>query len=272
MKFAMCNEFCQGWSVQDAILLAADTGYQGIEIAPFTIADDVRNVPMTKRDEIRSCAEKEGIRIIGLHWLLTKPEGLHFTTNDATLRKKTRDYVDSLIDFCADLGGDRMVFGSPKSRNMLPGLRYREAWVNAVESFKSLMPKAQERGVTICLEPLSYFETDFIMTVEEGCRMCDDVSHPNFKVHIDVKAMSAERKPIDEVIRGARGYVGHFHVNDANKNGPGWGNTDYAPIVKAVREIGYDDFASVEVFDFSFPPRAIAKRSLDFLQEAWSKY
>lgn len=270
MKFAMCNEFCQGWSVQDAILLAADTGYQGIEIAPFTIADDVRNVPIAQRDTIRNCAEKEGIKVIGLHWLLTKPEGLHLTTNDATLRKKTTDYLSSLVDFCADLGGDRMVFGSPKSRNMQPGVRYKEAWNYAVDAFKSLMDKCQERGVTICVEPLSYNETDFIMSVEEGCRMCDDVNHPNFKVHIDVKAMCSEPKPIEEIILGAKGYVGHFHVNDANKNGPGWGNTDYAPIVKAVREIGYDDFASVEVFDFSFPPRAIAKRSLDFLQKAWA--
>ncbi len=272
MKFAMCNEFCSGWDVCDAIKLAADVGYDGVEIAPFTIADDVRDISSDRRCEIKSCAQDEGIRIIGLHWLLTKPEGLHITTADSALRTKTRDYLRHIIDFCADLGGDRIVFGSPKSRNICPGMRYSEAWKYAVEAFNSLMDTAEQRGVTICLEPLSYIETDFITTVAEGCRMCDEIAHPNFKVHIDVKAMCSEGTPIGDIIRGAKGYVGHFHVNDANRNGPGWGSTEYAPIVEAVRDIGYDDFASVEVFDFSFLPRSIAKSSLDFLKKSWSVF
>ncbi len=269
MKFAMCNEFCVGWAIEDALKLAKDTGYDGVEVAPFTIADSVLDVPAARRDAIRAAAEKTGVEIIGLHWLLTKPVGLYLNCPDKGLRRRTRDYFEALIHFCADLGGDRMVIGSPKNRNLLPGVSYKQAWDWSIETFKSLMDTAAERKVNLCIEPLTTKETDFINTVAEGCRMCDEINHPNFKVHIDVKAMCGEGRPLDEIIRGAKGYVGHFHVNDANLNGPGWGDTDYVPIVRAVREIGYDDYASVEVFNFNFPPEEIAGKSIAFLKKAW---
>lgn len=270
MKFAMCNEFCVDWPIEDALKLARDTGYEGVEVAPFTIADSVLDVLPAKRDQIRACAEKIGVEIIGLHWLLVKPAGLYMTCPDPGLRRRTRDYFEALINFCADLGGDRLVIGSPKNRNLLSGVSYQKAWNYAIDMFKSLMDTAQERGVNLCIEPLAPSETDFITTVAEGVKMCDEINHPNFKVHIDVKAMCGEKRPLDEIILGAKGYVGHFHVNDENRNGPGWGDTDYEPIVRAVREIGYDDYASVEVFNFIYPPQEIAQRSIDFLKKAWA--
>lgn len=269
MKFAMCNEFCVDWPIEDCFKLAADTGYDGVEVAPYTIADSVLDISPSRREQIRAAAAAAGVEVIGLHWLLVKPAGLYLNCPDRGLRERTRDYFAALIDCCADFGGDRLVIGSPKNRNLLPGVTWEQAWKYTVESFKSLLDRAQERGVNLCLEPLTTNETDFINTVDEGVRMCKEINHPNFKVHIDVKAMCGEGRPLYDIILGAKGYVGHFHVNDANRNGPGWGDTDYAPIVRAVREIGYDDYASVEVFNFTFPPQEIASKSLAFLKRAW---
>ena len=58
-------------------------------------------------------------------------------------------------------------------------------------------------------------------------------------------------------------------MNDANRNGPGWGDTDYAPIKRGLAAIGYDDYASVEVFDFSFGAEMIARKSIEFLKTVW---
>ena len=66
MKFAMCNEFCDGWSLEDALKLARDTGYHGVEVAPYTLADDVRDIPMSRRDALRSAAESLSAVISGL--------------------------------------------------------------------------------------------------------------------------------------------------------------------------------------------------------------
>ncbi|MBO4526105.1 MAG: sugar phosphate isomerase/epimerase, partial [Victivallales bacterium] len=268
MKFAMCNEFCDGWPLEDALKLARDTGYHGVEVAPYTLADDVRDIPMSRRDKLRSAAEAAGVQIIGLHWLLVKPVGLYVNGPDAELRKKTRDYFSALIDFCADLGGDRMVIGSPKSRNVVPELTYAQAFEYARETFSSLMEQAAERGVKLCIEPLSPAETNFITTVKEGVALCKAVNHPNFRLHLDVKAMcgEGEGRPLDDIILDGKDFAAHLHVNDANRNGPGWGDTDYAPIKRGLAAIGYDDYASVEVFDFSFGAETIARKSIEFLK------
>lgn len=271
MKFAMCNEFCDGWPLEDALKLARDTGYHGVEVAPYTLADDVRDIPMSHRDALRSAAETAGVQIIGLHWLLVKPAGLYVNGPNAELRKKTRDYFSALIDFCADLGGDRMVIGSPKSRNVVPELTYAQAFDYARETFVSLMEQAEKRGVKLCIEPLSPAETNFITTVKEGVALCKAVNHPNFRLHLDVKAMcgEGEGRPLDEIIMDGKDYASHLHVNDANRNGPGWGDTDYEPIKRGLAAIGYDDYASVEVFDFSFGAEMIARKSIDFLKKVW---
>lgn len=272
MKYAFCNEFCVGWSLEDAMHLARDLGYDGVEVAPFTIADDVRDVPLSRRQELRAEAERCGVQLIGLHWLLVKPEGLHLTTPDRDVRRKTRDYLEALIAFCADLGGDRMVIGSPKNRNVLPGTTYDEAFSRARELFVSLLDSAEERGVNLCLEPLAPNETNFISSVREGVKMCRAVDHPRFRLHLDVKAMCGEEgnRPLDEIIKDSDGFAAHVHVNDANRNGPGWGDTDYEPIKRGLAAIGYDDYLSVEVFDFTPGPEAIAGKSLEFLKSIWS--
>ena len=269
MKFAMCNEFCQGWSVDDALRLAAEVGYDGVEIAPFTLADDARAVSTAERERLRRSAADRGVAIIGLHWLLVKPPGLSITGPDAAVRRQTLEYLEALVDLCADLGGDRIVLGSPKQRMVLPGTTPAEAWERARDLFVALMPRAASRRVTVCLEPLARTETNFINTVAEGLRMVAAVDHPCFKVHLDVKAMSDEPRPFDVVIGEAAGQVGHLHVNDANRGGPGSGATDYGPIVRGLAGIGYDDWASVEVFDFAPGPETIARASLEFLKRVF---
>jgi sugar phosphate isomerase/epimerase len=266
----MCNEFCEGWTLDDALGLARDVGYEGVEVAPFTLAEDARQIPLAERQRLRGLAEHCGLRIIGLHWLLVKPPGLFLTHPEAPIRRATQAYLEALIHLCADLGGDRMVLGSPKQRLVMPGCTVEQAWQWAREVFEALLPAAVERGVTLCIEPLARSETNLLNTVREGLRLVDEVGHPRFRVHLDVKAMCDEGRPLDTIIREARGYVGHLHVNDANRNGPGWGDTDYVPVVQALTDIGYDDYASVEVFDFSCGAERIARSSLEFLKRAFS--
>jgi len=270
MKFAICNEIFQDWPLERVLRFAGAEGYDGVELAPFTVADTVCDVPATRREEIKAAAASSGVEIVGLHWLLAKPEGLHVSHPDESLRAKTQSYMDELIDFCADVGGDRMVIGSPRQRNVTSGLSFDQAWELAKHTFKSLLGHAADRGVALCIEPLARGVTDFINTVEEGKRMVDEIGHPYFKLHLDVLAMCNEGVPLDEIIRSARGYVGHVHVNDAGKGGPGSGQTDYEPIVRGLRDIGYDDYLSVEVFDFSPGPESIGKESLEFLKRVFS--
>ena len=86
-----------------------------------------------------------------------------------------------------------------------------------------------------------------------------------FEVRLHLYAHEA---PAD-VIRHSGGYVAHFHANDASRRGPGFGDTDFAPIADALADIGYDGYVSVEVFDFADEPEAIARNSLRYLRDVF---
>lgn len=266
MKFAICNETFQGWTFESTCDFAAKTGYQGLEIAPFTLAESVTAINFQTRQKLRSCMQDAGLEMVGLHWLLASPKGLYLNHPDQSIRNQTVAYLEHLIHFCADLGGALMVFGSPKQRNVHPELDRTTAWRYAAEGFAALMSEAQACGVTLALEPLAPTETDFINTAAEAVQMIRDVSHPNFRLHLDVKAMCSESLPVDEIIRANSEDMVHFHANDANLRGPGFGDVDYAPIAAALKQVGYQGYVSVEVFNYDPDPETIAVESLAFLK------
>jgi len=270
MKFAICNEIFQGWKIEDVFAYAAKVGYDGVEIAPFTLANSVLDIGASERTRIREAASRSAIEIAGIHWVLVKPEGLYINHSDQGIRQRTAEYFCALVDFCADLGGRVMVVGSPKQRNVLPGVSPQQAWDWATETFRVAVSRAAERGVTVCLEPLAPAETNFINTAAEAIRFVRQVASPNFKIILDVKAMCSESKPIPQIIHESWPMFAHFHANDRNLKGPGFGEVDFRPIVAALKDVGYDGFASVEVFKFDEGPEEIATRSLAALQQAFA--
>ena len=270
MKIALCNEMFESRPMADVCSTARKLGYHGIEIAPFTLATSADEITAGQRKEVRSAIEDNGLETVGLHWLFAGPSGLHMTTTDNQIRGRTRDYLSCLLDLCSDLGGKVLVLGSPKQRSIVEGQTKEGAWQRAVELLSSVLDQAEQLGLTICLEPLSPVETDFINTVAEGMKMVRQIDHPSLKIHLDVKAMCSEPTPVPEVIRSvSTDDIGHFHVNDANLYGPGMGDVDYAPIAEAIKDVGWDKWLSVEVFKYDPDPETIARKSIEYLQKFW---
>jgi sugar phosphate isomerase/epimerase len=271
MKFAICQELFEDWDWKRQCQFIAETGYTGIELAPFTVARRISDVSAERRRELRQQAEDYGLTICGLHWLLAKTEGMHLTTSDRAVRQATTQYLMELGQACADLGGTVMVFGSPVQRNLQPGVSREQAYENAAEVFRAALPAFVDRGVKIVMEPLTPRETDFVNTCAEAVELIDRVNHPSFVLHQDVKAMLSESIPIPELIAKYASITGHFHVNDDNLLGPGMGRTDYHPIVKALLETGYSGWVSVEVFDYKPGAEFIARTSIDYLRRVLSE-
>ena len=270
MDFAICNEIFQGWKIEHAMQFAAKTGYTGIEIAPFTIANYVTDIPKKERKRIRQAAAQAEIAITGIHWVLAHTEGLFLTHNDPAVRERSSKYFVELVEFCSDIGGNIIVVGSPKQRNIPAGAAPAQAWDWAKETLKMAVARALQRGVTICLEPLSPQETNFINTAEEAVRFVKQFHSASLKIILDVKAMSSEKKPIPQVIQESWPHFGYFHANDKNLKGPGFGEVDFNPIAAALLDVGYSGWISVEVFNFDEGPEAIATRSLDYLRETFT--
>lgn len=267
MKFAICQELFVDWTWERQCEFAAQLGYTGMEVAPFTLASRAADVSATQRQELREIAAAKGVEIIGLHWLLAKTEGLHLTTADADVRRATSQYLVELGDLCGDLGGTVMVFGSPHQRSLEAGMSREQAMENAAEVIRNAMPAIGDRGVHLLIEPLTTKETDFINTCADGAELIDRVGHPNFALHQDVKAMLGEGCPLPELIEEFKGITRHFHVNDNNLLGPGMGETDYHPIFDALLKSGYDGWVSVEVFDYAPGAEHICEVSMNYMKQ-----
>jgi sugar phosphate isomerase/epimerase len=151
----------------------------------------------------------------------------------------------------------------------MAGVTPEQAQSWAAETFDRPVYRAASREVTICLEPLSPAETNFINTAAEAIEFVRRVPSLHFQIILDVKAMCSELKPIPQIIRESWPHFAHFHANDKNLKGPGFGEVDFRPIAAALNEVGYNGFISVEVFDFKEGPETIARRSLEYLRQVF---
>ncbi len=267
MKFAVCNETFRDWPLEKAFDFAADCGYSGVEIAPFTLAEKANEITSRQRAEVRRLADRAGLEIVGLHWLLAKTEGLHLTSPGAEVRRKTAAYLADLARLCFDLGGRLMVFGSPKQRCLLPGVTREVAMDYAAEVFGQVLPILEETDVTVALEPLGPEETDFLQTAAETAELIERIGSPHVRLHLDCKAMATEQIPIPEIITQNAALLAHIHANDPNRQGPGFGRLDFLPILEALGKIDYRGWVSVEVFDFAPGIERLARDSIAYLQQ-----
>jgi sugar phosphate isomerase/epimerase len=267
MKFALCQELFVDWDWERQCKAMAEIGYTGIEVAPFTLAASPRDVTPERRRELKQIAADHGLEIIGLHWLLAKTSGFHLTTDDGPTRRRTSEYLKTLADLCGDLGGTVMVFGSPGQRSLQQGVCREAAYDYAAEVFRGAMPRLAERGVSLCMEPLTKKETDFCNSCADAFDLIGRVDHPNFVLHQDVKAMLGEGRSLPDLIRKYAPVTRHFHVNDSNLLGPGMGETDYHPIFAALLETGYEGWVSVEVFNYEPGAEFIARESIRYMRQ-----
>lgn len=267
MKFAICNETFQDWPFDKAFRFAKELGYTGLEIAPFTMNVNAYEISPAQRAEVRQQADAAELEIIGLHWLLAKTTGYYLTTPDDAVRQKTADYIGELARLCRDLGGHLMVLGSPLQRNLLPGVSHEQAMELAADCLRRAMPTLAQCSITLAVEPLGPKDGNFLLTAAAGRQLCEMVASPQCRLHLDCKAMASEDKPIPQLIRENADIMEHFHANDPNMRGPGMGDLDFVPIFRALQEVGYGGWVSVEVFDYSPGVEALASQSIAYMRK-----
>ncbi|MFM7522416.1 MAG: sugar phosphate isomerase/epimerase family protein [Planctomycetota bacterium] len=265
-RYAICNETFADWPLEKACDLAAACGYTGLEIAPFTLAPLAGEISARQRGEIVRTIARAGLGCVGLHWLLAKTEGFHVTHPDPAVRLATVEYLGDLARLCHELGGRVLVFGSPRQRSLVPGVTRALAFDHLHEVFSRLVPALEATDTVLAVEPLAPTETDVLTTAAETCRLLERIGSPHVRLQLDVKAMSAEAEPIPHLIHASAAWLEHFHANDVNLQGPGFGAVEFTPILQALADIRYAGWVSVEVFDYAPGPERLARESIASMQ------
>jgi len=201
----------------------------------------------------------EGLTFAGLHWLMVAPRGLHLTTPDAALRRRSWDHLRGLADLCADLGPRGvMVLGSPGQRGTTGGLTPPEAKRHLMEGLADLAPHAAERGVAVLLEALPASQCDVVRTLGEAAAIGPTL----FDVHNAID----EREPHAALVERHFDMIRHVHLNELDGRHCGAGAYDYKPVLEALARRGYTGWLSLEAFDFTPGPERIAEESLRHIE------
>lgn len=273
-KIALCNEVVRELEFARQCALAVKLGYAGLEIAPFTLAEDAYRMAAPRRAELRRALADHGLVCSGLHWLLASPAGLSITTSDKTRYERTRDVMRALIELCADLGGGYLVHGSPQQRILAGEADPHAAWERAIAAWQTAAVAAADADVVYLIEPLAragsgQFGTDFVNTVAEASAIIDRSRLAALKTMIDTcAAANAEALAIPDLIRQSMptGHVAHIHLNDRNRRGPGEGDDRFGPVLQALVDTGYSGWLGIEPFVYEPDGPTCAARAIGYLQ------
>ncbi len=268
-RLAVCNEVFEKRDFAESCRLLHQAGWQGIELAPFTLAENATTLSAAQRQELRDIMASERVAFVGLHWLMVGPPGLHVTTPDADVRRRSWAYVAGLIDLCADLGPNGvLVFGSPKQRASTGGLAPAEATKNFIDGIAGVAPQATARGVTICIEPLSPDQTDVLLTLDEAASIVRQISSPAVRTMYDSHNAVQETEPHERLVDRHFDLIRHVHVNemDGTHPRPGGGH-DFKPVLQVLKRRRYSGWVSMEVFDFKPGAKKIISETAAYLRE-----
>lgn len=249
---ALCNEVIRELPFDAQCRAAASLGYDALEVAPFTLADDPRTLRDSDLERLAGAAASAGVRVSSLHWLLMAPTGLSITSPDPQVRRTTLEVMEVLVGVCSALGGSVLVHGSPQQRSLSAEDPAGDV-ERAIEAFAHVATVARDAGVTYCIEPLSPRETAFVNTVAEATAIVDRIGEPALKTMLDARAARlSEPGPLEDVLRdGLRtGAVAHVHLNDSSSLAPGQGSDPFTGLVEVLLDEGYAGTVAVEPFDY----------------------
>ncbi|MDO8875687.1 MAG: sugar phosphate isomerase/epimerase family protein [Pseudolabrys sp.] len=268
MLVGLCNEVIAELPFERQCEVAAQLGYDGLELSPFTVDAEPHLLPSAKRTALRRAAEDAGIVITGLHYLMRAPAGLSITARDAAQRARTIGVMRDLCGLAAELGGKVLVHGSPDQRKLEPGFE-DEGRKHAIECFAAAADAAASAGVVYCVEPLSRRQTDHINTIAEAVAIVTTIGNPALRTMLDCSSAGAtETESIPDAIRRwlPTGLIAHVHLNDPNRRGPGEGDLAFAPIFAALRDQNYAGDFGIEPFVYVPDGPTCAARAIGYVR------
>ncbi|ODS52835.1 MAG: sugar phosphate isomerase [Acidobacteria bacterium SCN 69-37] len=217
-------------------------GFDGVEIPIFRPAQFAAAT-------IRRSAEAVGLERTAVASLL--PD-LSLISDDADVRQRTVQHLRDVVQATAELGARLFTGPSYAPVGYLPGRRRTDdEWKRAIEGYQQLGETLETYDVSLGIEALNRFETFFLNTAADGAALCDAVSHPRVGLLFDTFHANIEEKHVGDAIRTAGRHIKHVHTCENDRGTPGTGHVAWDEVFAALRDIGYDDWLTIESFGFA---------------------
>ncbi len=212
-------------------------GYDGVEL--------VGELTDAELPAISRALENNGVVASSIISIFTPERDLVSSTPG--IRRHAIDYVLHNVDVAATLGASVVTFTPTACMKITPETDLAREWAWAVEAGAETAKYALDRGVTIAVEPWNRYETYLINRSDQAAAFVDEIAAPGIGVMADTFHMSLEEVDIAAAIRALGSRLVHVHLADSNRAAPGFGHTDFTPIVQAIADVGYLGWVSYEL-------------------------
>lgn len=224
-------------------------GYDGVEFSTFNF------------DTFPAAEAKKMLADLGLGCTICTAliGNQSLVTEDAAVRKSTREYLLRAIEGTAAVGAEAL--GGPfcSAVGYLPGRRRTEdEWKRAVEGLQSLGDALKSHKVVLAVEPLNRFETFFLNTAADSAKLCDEVNHPNIGILFDTFHANIEEKNLTTGLNDVGRHLRHVHSCENDRGTPGSGHVEWPVLFDTLRRKNYNDWLVIESFGFSIKEIAAA--------------
>ena len=244
---------------------AVYNGCDGLEMAPDLVIDRPTKSSFHQRQNILKKIKKKNLEVTGLHSLLFQKDDCElFDTRDK--RKNLIIYLKEIMQFCADLGGKQVVYGSPKSRK-LNKLNHLEAKEISLDVFKELSEFGKSVNVYFCIEPLDKIECEFINTYKEAIELTKTINSNYFKINFDTKTFFYTKENLIELEKNFDYYY-HFQISDEELKPIYLSKNNHNEINSFIRRNNYDKFISIEMIDTGNNEDLV--KSIKFVKEKYN--
>ena len=248
----------------DAVFaLLKERGLSRVEIAPTKYFPEIEAATPDQIRAVKARFAAAKLTVVGFQSLLFgQPDLKVFAEREVTDR--TIDYLGVLAKLCSDLGGQVMVFGSPKNRQVPAEMTKDDAWRAAVDFFWKAGQRCHEHGVTLVIEPNPVqYHCNFITNVEQAARLVREVDSPGFGLHLDLGAITLNGEDVKQVIADSADILNHFHISEPEIKPLQPDNPNHKLAAAALRRAKYQGVVSIEMLP---PPNGLEQigEALDF--------
>lgn len=223
--------------VRTRIPRIAKLGYDAVEVAGVTSY-------FHEGKEFKKICDSEGIAVSGV---CTNCAELDMAYPRKGVRDQGIDYMCRVVDFAADLGGNGVIINPTRLTKWTPLAELEQELAWGAESIQKVADYAAGAGIKLFVEVWNRYDTYLLNRAEQGRAFVKMVNKPNVGVMLDTFHLNIEEVDMAQAILDCKGCLYHLHVGDSNRAAPGMGHMDFRPIMKALAEIGYQGYVTMEL-------------------------